>query len=175
MPAAEGVSHADPRFLNDLLNSSYIASLYDPDLGLAQQHLGQLIVAAHGQRPADVITEATVDAILLEGDIHDIRTTLDRIDRMDPAPQSPPTLSFHGNASQSSVDHTVTHNIPSTTYAATPRTYEDTELELLKIAVTNPDLYNNLKEVFENHRYPEKLDPVGQMLRQYFISNRDKT
>lgn len=49
---------------------------------------------------------------------------------------------------------------------------EDVELEMLKIAVMNPGLYNTLKSIFAQHKYPEKLDGTGRAVHKFF-SNRE--
>lgn len=49
---------------------------------------------------------------------------------------------------------------------------EEYELEILKMAVMNPPLYNNIRDVFVQHKYPEKLDPVGKRLREFFINQK---
>lgn len=51
-------------------------------------------------------------------------------------------------------------------------TDEEYELEILKMAVMNPPLYNNIRDVFVQHKYPEKLDPVGKRLREFFINQK---
>lgn len=51
-------------------------------------------------------------------------------------------------------------------------TDEDFELEILKMAVMNSPLYNNIRDVFVQHKYPEKLDPVGKRLREFFINQK---
>jgi hypothetical protein len=53
------------------------------------------------------------------------------------------------------------------------RTAQEIELEMLKIAVVNPDLYNNLRQVFIDHKYPEKLDDMGRTLREFFINQKE--
>lgn len=52
------------------------------------------------------------------------------------------------------------------------RTPEDIALDLLKIGVTNPELYDNLYRVFTEHRHPDKLDPVGKLIRDFFVNIR---
>lgn len=161
-----GVSHADPRFLNDLLNSSYIAELSDPANRLEGPNLGAVIVAAHvGDANAlPDILDAAFDAVLAGGE--SVTTTLDAIDLL-PLPQAPAHLDFHGNAGDDAINR-MSNAEPN----PAPRTYEETELEMLKVAVLNPDLYNNLKQVFTEHKYPEKLDTVGQQLREFFLNQK---
>lgn len=52
------------------------------------------------------------------------------------------------------------------------RTPEDIALELLKIGVTNPELYDSLQKVFTEHQHPDKLDPVGKLIRDFFVNIR---
>jgi hypothetical protein len=161
-------THADHRFLNELLNSSYVACLSDPDSSLEESNLGAMIVAAHNGLPTmqDTIVESTVDGILAEAGDNDIKTTLEKLDRL-PAAQAGPQLSFRGNADQAAVDKLAgAEPIPA------PRTYEETELELLQIGVLNPDLYNNMRKVFAEHKCPEKLDAVGQQIREFFVNQK---
>ena len=152
-----GDSHVHPRFLNDLLNSSYVAELSDPDSGLEAQHLGALIVQAH--KSQQEIIDAAVDAACTFDPNEDIVTTLDRTDKL---PNAKASFDRRFAKIEAHVD-----------VVTTARSYEDTELELLKIAVISPDLYNNLRSVFVDHKYPNKLDEVGQQLRRFFLSKGD--
>lgn len=151
--------HDDPGFLNNLLNSSYVACLSDPNCQLEESNLGALIVAAHSHRHD--IVESAADAVL-ESD-RDNHTMMCQLEGL--PPQAPAHMDFHGNAGDDAIKH-MSHDEP----IPAARTFEETELEMLKIAVTNPDLYNNLRVVFTEHKYPSKLDAIGQQLRQFFIN-----
>lgn len=47
-------------------------------------------------------------------------------------------------------------------------TEEEIELDLLKAAITSPDLFASIKQVFHNHLHPESLDPTGRKLYEIF-------
>lgn len=159
--------HADSRFLNDVLNSSYVAGLSDPNCELEIPNLGVLIVAAHaGPAPATVtavdwsdappdIIESAANSILDEARDNDVTTTLARLDAL---PVS----------SQGAWDDVMGRADP----ISVPRSYEETELEILKIGVMNPGLYDNLRQIFVEHKYPDKMDAVGRQLREFFLNQR---
>jgi hypothetical protein len=140
-----GVSNVHPRFLNDLLNSSYVAELSDPDSGLEAPNLGAMIVATHAMPTTNAIIDGAVDAVL-----HDSRDTAEMLRLIGAMPSK----------------------LADAEPISAPRTYEEIELEMLKIGVLDPDLYNNLRLVFTEHKHPEKLDAVGQQLREFFIKQK---
>jgi hypothetical protein len=47
-------------------------------------------------------------------------------------------------------------------------TDEQIELDLLKGALLNPDLFASVKEVFHNHPNPDALDPTGRRIYEIF-------
>lgn len=48
------------------------------------------------------------------------------------------------------------------------QTDEELEMDLLKGALTNPELYASVKGVFHNHPHPEQLDPTGRRIYEIF-------
>lgn len=159
----QGVQDAHRVFLNDLLNSCYIASLSDGSISVGS--LGALIVVAHQHSdPTTQILENTSPSALSD-EIFDAVYIADQVDSLESAGVQVSQAPAH-------IDFTHAANVASGYNEPQPaaRTYEETEVELLKIAVSNPDLYNNLRQVFVEHKYPEKLDPVGKTLRKFFLS-----
>jgi len=47
-------------------------------------------------------------------------------------------------------------------------TEEQLELDLLKGAIANPDLFASVRAVFHNHPHPEQLDDTGKKLYRIF-------
>jgi hypothetical protein len=47
-------------------------------------------------------------------------------------------------------------------------TDEEIQLDLLKAAVVNPELYNTMRQLMTNHPYPDRLDPAAKRLRKIF-------
>jgi hypothetical protein len=47
-------------------------------------------------------------------------------------------------------------------------TGEQLELDLLKGALLNPDLFASVKAVFHNHPNPDALDPTGRRIYEIF-------
>lgn len=103
-----------------------------------------MIVKAH-EHAAETLINAAVDAIVL--DHASLENVLGRVNQLPPA--------VHGVSD-----------------IWVPRSSEELVLEMLKIAVSNPDLYNNLRSVFEDHKAPEALDPFGKQIREFFINIR---
>lgn len=62
------------------------------------------------------------------------------------------------------------HHLQADPDAPRMRDYQEIELEVLRTAVINTELFQQLREIFVNHKYPDRLDPVGQMIRRVFIN-----
>lgn len=101
------------------------------------------------QHLGKLIVEAGVDAAIINTAL-DVDQMFAQIDSLPPAQDGPRSAA-----------------VPA------PVSYEETELELLKLGVTNPDLYNNLRKIFVDHKHPGRLDPMGQSLRKFFLNQKD--
>lgn len=53
-------------------------------------------------------------------------------------------------------------------------TYEEMEIEVLKLAVVEPILFNQLRDIFLGHSHPSKLDESGRLIRDVFINLRNE-
>lgn len=52
-------------------------------------------------------------------------------------------------------------------------TYKEMEHAVLTAGLMHPALYNNLRDVFLNHQYPDRLDASGRMIRRVFLNLKD--
>lgn len=148
----------DRAFANDLLNSCYVASLYSSDLDFGADLCGSMILAAHSDISVDpALIDTAVDALCADYGLG-IKQTLDAIDKLPDVGLGPSPKQW---------EHPLADAVVGLSYLRSP---QELEIELLKVAVVSPDLYNNLRSVFIDHKSPDKLDPMGKQMREYFLN-----